>query len=100
GGRRRGRVLPPLRREGSEALSEAAGEKRGFTAKMLDGIETVGNKLPHPAIIFAGLCVLVIVVSAGLAAFNISVTYEVAELPPITAPVEELGGSTQPEVDA
>ena len=34
-----------------------------------------------------------------LSAFNISVTYEVAELPPIEAPVEELGGSTQPEVD-
>ena len=31
-------------------MSEAAGEKRGFTAKMLDGIENVGNKVPHPAI--------------------------------------------------
>jgi aminobenzoyl-glutamate transport protein len=81
-------------------VSEAAAEKRGFTAKMLDGIETVGNKVPHPAIIFAGLCVLVIVVSAMVAAFNVSVTYEVAELPPIEAPVEELGGSTQPEVNA
>ena len=82
-------------------MSEGAAEaKRGFTAKMLDGIETVGNKVPHPAIIFAGLCVLVIVVSALLAAFNIKVTYEVAELPPIEAPVEELGGSTQPEVIA
>ena len=86
--------------KGATAMSEAAAEKRGFTAKMLDGIETVGNKVPHPAIIFAGLCVLVIVVSAVLAAFNISVTYEVAELPPIEAPVEELGGSTQPEVNA
>jgi aminobenzoyl-glutamate transport protein len=78
----------------------APDEKRGFTAKMLDGIETVGNKVPHPAIIFAGLCVLVIVVSALLAAFDIKVTYEVAELPPIEAPVEELGGSTQPEIKA
>jgi aminobenzoyl-glutamate transport protein len=81
-------------------VSDQADEKRGFTAKMLDGIETVGNKVPHPAIIFAGLCVLVIVVSALLAAFDIKVTYEVAELPPIEAPVEELGGSTQPEVNA
>ena len=32
-------------------MSEAAAEKRGFTAKMLDGIEKVGNKVPHPAII-------------------------------------------------
>ena len=81
-------------------MSEAAPEKRGFTARMLDGIETVGNKVPHPAIIFAGLCVLVIVVSAIVAAFDVKVTYEVAELPPIEAPVEEIGGSQQPEVDA
>jgi aminobenzoyl-glutamate transport protein len=81
-------------------VTQAFDEKRGFTAKMLDGIENVGNKVPHPAIIFAGLCVLVIVVSALLAAFDIKVTYEVAELPPIEAPVGELGGSTQPEVNA
>jgi aminobenzoyl-glutamate transport protein len=82
-------------------VSEAAPEaKRGFTVKMLDGIERVGNKVPHPAIIFAGLCLLVIVVSAIVAAFNVSVTYEVAELPAVEAPVEELGGSTQPEFNA
>src|SRR5262245_20682180 len=81
-------------------MSDPAAEKRGLTTKLLDGIETVGNKVPHPAIIFAGLCVLVIVVSALVAAFNVSVTYEVAELPPVEVPVEELGGSTQPEYNA
>ncbi len=35
--------------------------------------------MPHPAIIFAGLCVLVILLSAVLALFDVSVTYEVAE---------------------
>ena len=34
---------------------------------MLDGIERVGNKVPHPAIIFLGLIVCVIVLSAVLA---------------------------------
>ena len=38
--------------------------------------------MPHPAIIFAGLCVLVIVLSAVLSAFDVSVTYEVAETVP------------------
>src|SRR5262249_35184982 len=77
---------------GDDGMSEPAAEKRGFTTKLLDGIETVGNKVPHPAMIFAGLCVLVIVVSALLAAFNVKVTYEVA--------VGELGGSQQPEFNA
>ena len=38
---------------------------------MLDRIESLGNKVPHPAIIFLGLCVLVIVLSAILAAFDV-----------------------------
>ena len=49
---------------------------------MLDGIETVGNKVPHPAIIFLGLCGLVIVLSAVLSPFDVNVTYDVAEARP------------------
>jgi aminobenzoyl-glutamate transport protein len=77
-------------------VSEAAA-KRTFTDRMLDRIESVGNKVPHPAIIFAGLCVLVIVLSAVLALFDVSVTYEVADTAPV--PVEEIEqpGSQQPE---
>ncbi|MGH9118052.1 MAG: AbgT family transporter [Acidimicrobiales bacterium] len=62
-----------------------AGEKRAFFQRMLDGIEKVGNKVPHPAMIFLGLCVLVIVLSSILAAFDISVTYDVVEQPPVIA---------------
>ncbi len=65
---------------------------------MLDGIERVGNKVPHPAIIFLGLCVLVIVLSAVLAAFDVEVTYDVVEPPPVEAYEAELGGSVEPEV--
>ncbi len=76
--------------------SEPAAE-RGFVQRMLDGIERVGNKVPHPAIIFLGLVVLVIVLSAVLSAFDVSVTYDVIEQPPV--PVEEVyvGGSVVPE---
>jgi aminobenzoyl-glutamate transport protein len=71
--------------------------KRTFSDRMLDRIESVGNKVPHPAIIFVGLCVLVIVLSAVLALFDVSVTYEVADTAPV--PVEEIEqpGSQQPE---
>ena len=43
----------------SAADATAAGGKRTFTQKMLDGIERVGNKVPHPVIIFLYLIVLV-----------------------------------------
>ena len=79
-------------------MSDQAEEKRGFTVKMLDGIERVGNKVPHPAIIFAGLCVFVIVLSAILNLLDVSITYEVAEVPPVDVGETELGGSTAPEV--
>jgi hypothetical protein len=42
----------------------------------------------------------VIVVSALLAVFDVKVTYEVVEPPPVEAPLEELGGSQQPEFNA
>jgi aminobenzoyl-glutamate transport protein len=76
---------------------EGAPVKRGGMQRVLDGIEKVGNKVPHPAIIFVGLCVLVIVLSAILAAFDVSVTYDVAVQPPLVAEQEYVGGSVVPE---
>lgn len=38
-------------------------EKKGFFARSLDVIEIVGNRLPHPATIFALLAVIVIIIS-------------------------------------
>jgi aminobenzoyl-glutamate transport protein len=64
---------------------------------LLDRIERLGNKVPHPAIIFAGLCVFVIVLSFVLALFSVSATYEVAEAPPVQVEETELAGSIQPE---
>ncbi|MGL5245754.1 MAG: AbgT family transporter [Sarcina sp.] len=42
---------------------------------VLDFIETVGNKLPHPATIFIFLCVGIVILSAVLAKMGVSVTY-------------------------
>ena len=74
--------------------------KRGGLQKLLDKVEVVGNKVPHPAIIFLGLCVLVIVLSAVMAAFDVSVTYDVAEQPPVETEKEYVGGSSVPEAFA
>jgi aminobenzoyl-glutamate transport protein len=49
-------------------------EEKNFIDKMLDGIERVGNKVPHPAILFLGLSGFVIVLSAVLSLLDVSVT--------------------------
>jgi aminobenzoyl-glutamate transport protein len=76
--------------------AQAVAGKRTFSQRMLDGIERVGNKVPHPAIIFLALIGFVIVLSAILAAFGASVTYEVEK--PVPVPVEETyeGGTHEP----
>jgi para-aminobenzoyl-glutamate transporter family len=80
--------------EGSDGIPNG---DRGFVQKMLDGIERVGNKVPHPAIIFLGLVGLVIVLSAVLAAFDVGVTYDVVEPPLEVIEEEYVGGSSVPE---
>lgn len=53
----------------------------------LDLIERVGNKVPHPALLFMVLSVAVILLSQVLSWANVSVTYEVVKPP--AALVEE-----------
>jgi aminobenzoyl-glutamate transport protein len=48
-----------------------------FLQKVLDGVERVGNKVPHPAVIFFILAGLVILLSHLLYLLGTSVTYEV-----------------------
>ncbi|SDI96859.1 AbgT family transporter [Salimicrobium halophilum] len=46
---------------------------KGFLMKTLDWVEKVGNKLPHPITLFALFALLVVVLSAVLAAVNVQV---------------------------
>jgi aminobenzoyl-glutamate transport protein len=64
--------------------------------RILDGVERAGNKVPHPAIIFLALCVVVIVLSQILAAFDVKATYEVIAPPPVETEQIYQGGSVQP----
>jgi len=61
----------------AEAASPAA-KQAGALERFLDVIERVGNKVPHPALMFLALCVGVIVLSQLLAWAGVSATYEVA----------------------
>lgn len=74
-------------------------EKKGGMQRVLDGIERVGNKVPHPALIFLALCVIVILVSHILYLAGVSVTTEVAEPPPVSGTVTESGGSGYPSIE-
>jgi aminobenzoyl-glutamate transport protein len=64
--------------------------------RFLAGIERLGNKVPHPAILFLALCLIVIVLSQVLYWAGVGATYEVVK-PPAQA-IEEtyLGGSQSP----
>ncbi len=68
-------------------------EKKSRMERMLDTIERVGNKVPHPAIIFVALALGVVVLSAIVAAFGASVTYQ--GINPDTHEVEEITAKAQ-----
>ncbi|GGJ64296.1 AbgT family transporter [Virgibacillus salexigens] len=51
------------------------GKKKGLFQRSLDGIEVVGNKLPHPVTLFAILALIVLLLSAGLSQLGISVEH-------------------------
>jgi len=80
------------------AAAPADGAKGGVMQRILDVIERVGNKVPHPAILFLALCVGIIILSQLLAWTGWSATYEVIKPPP--APVEQvdIGGALPAEV--
>ncbi|GBU09419.1 aminobenzoyl-glutamate transport protein [Gammaproteobacteria bacterium] len=50
--------------------------KLSFLTRVLNKIERAGNKLPHPFIIFIGLMVFAIILSAIFSSLNISASFE------------------------
>src|SRR5687768_7221438 len=63
----------------AENALPAAGQQKGFSERLLDGIEKAGNKVPHPVMMFLYLIILVIVLSQILALAGVSVTETIAE---------------------
>ena len=58
-------------------MSQASAVPKTFMEKVLDGVERVGNKVPHPAVIFVILIGIVIVLSHIMYLLGSSVTYQV-----------------------
>src|SRR5215472_17397314 len=65
-------------------------------SRVLDLIERVGNKVPHPAILFLALCVAVIILSQILYLADARITAEVVKPPPAAVQEEYVGGSVLP----
>lgn len=53
--------------------------KKNLFAKILDKIEVVGNKLPHPATLFALMALFVVILSAIAAYFNLEAIHPVTK---------------------
>ena len=82
----------------AEAANAGRTDKRTFTQRLLDGVEKVGNKVPHPAVIFLLLIVLVIVLSVVLSWAGVHASYESAAPGPIPAQPTYPQGTDQPSL--
>jgi aminobenzoyl-glutamate transport protein len=78
------------------AATDDAPKSGGRLQRMLGFIERVGNKVPHPAVLFIGLCAGLIILSSVLAWAGWSATYEVVKPPPQTVEEVGVGGSMLP----
>ena len=63
-------------------MSQTTAAGKTFLQKLLDGVEIVGNKVPHPAVIFLLMSAIVIVLSHIFYLLGTSVTYQVID--PVT----------------
>ncbi|MBX3070786.1 MAG: AbgT family transporter [Thermomicrobiales bacterium] len=87
----------------SNAAAPAGGavdpESGSFMQRMLDGVERIGNKVPHPVLMFLYLIIGVIILSTVLDFFDVSVTDTVAVPEPVVS-VPEYYEDTVGSVDA
>lgn len=81
---------------GGAADPEANGS---LMQRLLDGVERVGNKVPHPVLMFLYLILGVMIISAVLDAFNVSVTDTVAVPVPVSIVPDYFEDTTAPVYD-
>ena len=78
---------------GSMDLTHAYPHEKTALERFLDTVERVGNKVPHPVVIFVLLIGLVILLSHVLYLMGVSATYETVN--PDTDAVEEVTSSVR-----
>jgi len=70
----------------TDPLNESSAAPNSFAQKMLNWVERVGNKVPHPAVLFFLLMVLVVVLSHLFHRLGLSVSYQ--RINPVTHEME------------
>ena len=80
----------------AEAQSSPEPAATGFTARMLNAIERLGNKVPHPVLMFLYLIIIVIVLSHVLFLLDVSVTDTIAVPDAVPVVPDYYEDSTQP----
>jgi len=75
----------------SQATTSAGDASPGFMQRLLNTVEKVGNKVPHPVIIFVILIGIVVVLSHALHLAGVSVTLEAYEPKDPTLEVTDAG---------
>jgi len=73
--------MRPVNDSGRVAGGSQAARRRSFLGWFLDVIEAIGNRLPDPATIFAGLAVLALIASWAAAKAGVSVIHPVTKAP-------------------
>jgi aminobenzoyl-glutamate transport protein len=84
----------------TSATVEAPVAKKTFMDNLLDGVETLGNKVPHPVMMFVYLIAFVIVLSTILQLFGVSVTEQVLEPVPVPVAHNFYPDTTQIQIEA
>src|SRR5215471_9090411 len=79
---------------------DAPGAKKTFMEHLLDGIEVLGNKMPHPVLMFAYLIVFIIVLSTILQILGVSVTEQVLETEAVPVVHNFYPDTTQIQIEA
>lgn len=73
-----------------------ASKQGGLMQRFLDGVERMGNKVPHPVLMFLYLIILVIVLSHVLYLMGVTVTEQIAEPVPITVTPDYYEDTSEP----
>ena len=76
----------------AQVSTPAVNPSKTFMDRVLDGVETLGNKVPHPVMMFVYLIVFVIVLSSLLQVLGVSVTEQVLEPVPASGRAQLLSG--------
>jgi aminobenzoyl-glutamate transport protein len=84
----------------TDDVTAATPGARPLSQRLLDGVERVGNKVPHPALMFLYLIIGVIVLSAVLAWLGVSVTEQIAVPVPIETIPDRYEDSVLPILQA